>query len=328
MKDFRALMLKKINNGTHLEIQSQSAGDLPIGEVTIKVAYSSVNYKDAVVGIQNIFVKSYPLIPGIDLAGTVIEARDGRFREGDQVIVTGYGLGMSHHGGFAEVARVPAEWVVPLPEGLTLREAMILGTAGFTAALSIQRLEDHGLEQGKGPVLVTGATGGVGSVAVAILAKKGYEVTATTGKWAEQDYLKRLGAKHVMHREEAAEADGKGMGEERWAGAVDPVGGRTLQYILSSLRYGGSVASSGFTGGMDVSTTVLPFILKGVNWLGIDSVWCPMNLREKTWKGLGTHMKPSLLNEEIVNEISLDQVPEQLSRILKGDLRGRTIVSM
>jgi len=268
------------------------------------------------------------LIPGIDLAGTVIESQDERFREGDPVIVTSYELGVSHHGGFSEVARVPAKWVVPLPNGLNLREAMILGTAGFTAALSVQRLEENGLQPAQGPVLVTGATGGVGSVSVDILSKIGYEVVASTGKTSEHEYLYQLGAKQVIHREEVVASEQKPLRQQRWAGAIDPVGGKTLEYVLSTIQYGGSVALSGLTGGTDVSTTVHPFILRGVNLLGIDSVYCPMKVREKVWKRLATDLKPKKLNENIVDEISLEELPEVLSKILKGQIRGRTIVKM
>jgi acrylyl-CoA reductase (NADPH) len=328
VNDFRAFVLDLVDGETKWKIKQLSFNDLPDGEVTIRVAYSDVNYKDGLATIPNSIVKTYPLIPGIDLAGTVIESKDERFREGDPVIVTSYELGISHHGGFSEIARVPAKWVVPLPDRLSLKEAMILGTAGFTAALSVQRLEENGLKPDKGPVLVTGATGGVGSVAVDILSKIGYEVAASTGKTSEHDYLRQLGAKHIIHREEVVASDKKPLRQQRWAGAVDPVGGKTLEYVLSSTHYGGSVALSGFTGGGDVSTTVYPFILRGVNLLGIDSVYCPMKTREQVWKRLGTDLKPKELNESIVHEIELEKLPEVLSKILKGKIRGRTIVKM
>lgn len=328
MDNFRALVLDLKDGKPQLDLNHLTINDLPDGEVTIKVVYSSVNYKDAVVAIQNKFVESYPFIPGIDLAGTVIHSQDERFRSGDSVIVTSYGLGTSHYGGFSEVARVPAKWVVPLPDGLTLREAMILGTAGFTAALSVQRLEDNGLHPDNGPVLVTGATGGVGSVSVDILSKRGYYIEASTGKTSQYDYLRELGAKHIIHRDEIVETEQKHLREERWAGAVDPVGGPTLQFVLSKLQYGGSVASSGFTGGMDVSTSMLPFILRGVNLLGIDSVYCPMELRMKIWSRLATDLKPNNLNNTLVNEISLEEVPETLLTSIKGKMRGRTIVKL
>lgn len=273
-------------------------------------------------------IKSYPHIPGIDLSGTVAESTDPRYKPGDEVIVTSYGLGVTHHGGYSELARVPASWVVPLPSGLTQREAMILGTAGFTAALSVQRLEDNGLTPEKGPVVVAGASGGVGSVAVNILAKRGYEVTASTGRLSEEAYLKELGAKHVIHRDELTESERKPIRRPLWAAAVDPVGGKTLSYLLSTLQYGGSVATSGLTGGVEVETSVYPFILRGVNWLGIDSVECPMELRRRVWERLATDLKPTMLSNTIVKEIQLEQLPEELALILQGQVRGRTIVRL
>ncbi|GGG62777.1 acrylyl-CoA reductase family protein [Paenibacillus radicis (ex Gao et al. 2016)] len=329
MGAFRAYVLERQEDGqTSFSLKQLEKEALPEGEVVVRVAYSSVNYKDGMIAISNQMVKSYPHIPGIDLAGTVEQSSDPRFREGDAVIVTSYGLGVSQHGGFSELARVPADWVVPLPEGLSLKEAMILGTAGFTAALSVQRLEDNGLHPGKGPVLVAGATGGVGSVAVDLLAGRGYEVTASTGKAEEHAYLRELGAANIIGREELADIGHKPLRKGLWAGAVDPVGGQTLQYILSTMMYGGSVATSGLTGGHEVATTVYPFILRGVNWLGIDSVECPMELRRLVWNRLATDLKPKHLGGSLVNEIRLEQLPEVLQNILQGKVRGRTIVAM
>jgi acrylyl-CoA reductase (NADPH) len=328
MNQFQALVLDQVDGETSLEIKQVTNEDLPEGEVTVKVEYSSVNFKDGLVSIGNKMVTSYPLIPGIDLSGTVLKSTDSRFKAGDPVIVTSYGLGVTRHGGFSEIARVPAEWVVPLPEGLTLREAMILGTAGFTAALSVQRLEDNGLKPENGPVLVAGATGGVGSLSVDMLANRGYHVVASTGKASAHEYLKSLGAKEVIDRNEIVETKVKAVREPRWAAAVDPVGGTTLQYILSTLQYGGSVATCGLTGGNKVSTTVYPFIGRGVNWLGIDSVEYPSDLRVKIWERLGTDLKPRKLNEEIVQEVSLQELPEVLNQIIQGKVRGRTIVKM
>ncbi|ACT03808.1 NADPH:quinone oxidoreductase family protein [Paenibacillus sp. JDR-2] len=329
MDHFRALVAD--NNGEEapkLAIKNLTIADLPEGEVTVRVTYSSVNYKDGMVGIWGRMIKSYPHIPGIDLSGTVAESTDPRYKPGDEVIVTSYGLGVTHHGGYSELARVPASWVVPLPSGLTQREAMILGTAGFTAALSVQRLEDNGLTPEKGPVVVAGASGGVGSVAVNILAKRGYEVTASTGRLSEEAYLKELGAKHVIHRDELTESERKPIRRPLWAAAVDPVGGKTLSYLLSTLQYGGSVATSGLTGGVEVETSVYPFILRGVNWLGIDSVECPMELRRRVWERLATDLKPTMLSNTIVKEIQLEQLPEELALILQGQVRGRTIVRL
>ncbi|GGH75743.1 putative YhdH/YhfP family quinone oxidoreductase [Pullulanibacillus pueri] len=328
MQHFKAFVLDKRNDQLIREVKELTFDDLPEGEVTVKVAYSSVNYKDGFVIMKGAMATQFPLIPGIDLAGTVIESRDGRFKEGDPVIVTSYELGTGHHGGYSEVARVPAKWVVPLPKGLTLRESMILGTAGFTAALSIQRLEENGLNPEKGPVLVAGATGGVGSIAVDSLAKKGYEVVASTGKSDQEHYLKNLGAKNIIHREDLLDKEGQIFREERWAGAIDPVGGQTLQYILSTLKYGGSVATSGMAGGGEVATTVFPFISRAINWLGIDSVHCPMDIRQKVWQRLAGDLKPEHLNEEIVNEIPLDNISNVSNRILQGQVKGRTLVKL
>lgn len=330
MSHFRAYVLdnKPEDQQPIFELRQLTLDELPAGEVTVRVAYSSVNYKDGMVAIGNRMVKSYPLIPGIDLAGEVVQSSDARYKPGDPVIVTSYGLGVSQHGGFSEMARVPADWIVPLPKGLTLREAMIMGTAGFTAALSVQRIEDNGLRPDKGPVLVAGATGGVGSVAVDILSARGYEVTASTGKTEEHDYLRELGAAHVIHRNEIVDTENKSTRRSQWAAAVDPVGGTTLQYILSTLQYGGSVATSGLTGGIEVATSVYPFILRGINWLGIDSVECPMPLRQQIWARLGSDLKPKSINDRMVNAIALEQLPDVLNQILQGKVRGRTIVEM
>ncbi|GIM47958.1 putative quinone oxidoreductase YhfP [Collibacillus ludicampi] len=329
MTEFRALVVDKKEDRFTVEIKSLTFSDLPKGDVTIQVAYSSVNYKDGLAAIPNgNIVRSYPFVPGIDLAGTVISSDDPRFREGDKVLATSYEIGVSHYGGFSQYARIPAEWVVPLPEGLSLKEAMVFGTAGFTAALSIQRLEEFGLHPDLGSVLVTGATGGVGSFAVAMLSKLGYEVVASTGKASEHEYLLRLGAKQVIPREELIPEKIRPLDKQRWAGAVDPVGGRTLAYILSTLKYGGSVAVSGLTGGSDLQTTVFPFILRGVNLIGIDSVYCPMEIRVNLWKRMATDLKPETLLTDIAQDVTLDELPEVLSRILKGEIRGRTIVKL
>jgi acrylyl-CoA reductase (NADPH) len=328
MKRFQALVLDKANDETNLEIKQLSMDDLPEGDVTIQVKYSSVNFKDGLVAIQNKIVSSYPMVPGIDLAGTVIHSKVEQYKPGDEVIVTSYELGTGHFGGFSEIARVPSGWVVPLPKGLSLKESMILGTAGFTAALAVQRLEDNGLEPNDGPILVAGATGGVGSVAVNILAEKGYHVVASTGKTDQKEYLKGLGAKQIIVRDEIVDNNNQSVREEKWAGAIDPVGGKTLQYILSTLKYGGSVATCGFTGGSDVSTTVFPLISRGINWLGVDSVQYPMEKRLEIWNRLGDDLKPTMLNEEMLHEISLNELPEVLRNILQGKVSGRTLVKL
>ncbi|GGE68882.1 NADPH:quinone oxidoreductase family protein [Priestia taiwanensis] len=329
MHTFRALFVNKESNETNLEIRHITKDDLPNGNVTIRVHYSSVNYKDGLASIPNgNIVQSYPFIPGIDAAGIVEESADERFTVGDEVIVTSYELGVSHFGGYSEYIRVPADWVVPLPKGLSLKEAMILGTAGFTAALSVQQLEHAHVTPEKGDVLVTGATGGVGSIAVSMLAKKGYDVVASTGKMNEHDYLHTLGAKEILSREDVCPEKIRPLGRTRWAGAVDPVGGNTLAHVLSTTKYGGAVAVSGLTGGVSFQGSVFPFILRGVNLLGIDSVYCPMEVRQPLWERIATDLKPAYLTTTIVQEITLEQVPDTLASILKGNVRGRVVVNL
>ncbi|SET13755.1 acryloyl-CoA reductase [Paenibacillus sp. NFR01] len=302
---------------------------LPDGEVLIKVAYSSVNYKDGLASIPtgNI-VRSYPMIPGIDLSGTVVSSADPRFREGQEVIATSYAIGVSHFGGYSEYARVSADWVVPLPEGLTLREAMIYGTAGLTAALSIEALERHGAAPDKGSVLVTGATGGVGGAAIAMLAAKGYRVVAGTGRPEESGYLTGLGAAEIISREEVGTGEGKPLDKQLWQAAVDSVGGGPLAAVLSKIAYGGAVAASGLTAGTAVPTTVMPFILRGVSLLGIDSVNCPMELRERVWKRMAGDLKPARLDLLVDREITLNDLPAALQDILKSNTRGRVLVRL
>jgi acrylyl-CoA reductase (NADPH) len=329
MDNFKAFIVNKTDDDFSAEVKTIGLEDLPAGEVVIKVDYSSVNFKDGLASIPNgKIVRSYPFIPGIDLAGTVVRSDDSRFKEGDEVIATSYEIGVSHYGGFSEFARIPGDWIVPLPEGITLKEAMVYGTAGFTAALSVHRLEENGLSPEKGKVLVTGATGGVGSVAVAMLAKRGYQVVASTGKESEHNYLREIGAAEIISREELAGEKIKPLDKQLWAAAVDPVGGKSLTAILSKLEYNGSVAVSGLTGGTDVPATVFPFILRGINLLGIDSVYCPMETRKLLWQRMATDLKPDGLLETIQNEITLDELPGTLASILKGENRGRTIVKM
>ena len=290
----------------------------------MRVACSSVNYKDALATIpKGQVARISPLVPGIDLAGTVVEGADG-FSEGDEVLVHGHDLGVAHHGGYAEYARVPAGWVVPLPGGLSVTQAMAIGTAGFTGALSVARLERHGVSPGDGPVLVTGATGGVGSTAVSILAARGYEVHASSGKDA-REYLESLGAREVLSREDV-EGDGKPLGKQRWAAAVDCVGGAPLAGLFPQIRYGGAVAASGLTAGVKVETTVMPFILRSVALLGVDSVQTPMEERAEIWRRLADDLRPPQLDEAITREIGLDDLETALDAILKGELTGRTVV--
>ncbi|QUL57280.1 acryloyl-CoA reductase [Paenibacillus tritici] len=325
---FQALVVDKTEPFS-VEVKSLSVEDLPAGEVLIKVAYSSVNYKDGLASIPNgNIVRNYPFIPGIDLSGTVVSSTDKRFREGQSVIATSYGIGVSHFGGFSEYARIPADWVVDLPEGLTLREAMIYGTAGFTAALSVQALEAQGMTPGQGKVLVTGATGGVGGAATAILAKLGYQVTASTGRTDEAGYLQALGAAEVISRAEVAGSALKPLDKQQWQAAVDSVGGAPLAAVLSQIAYGGAVAASGLTAGTAVPTTVLPFILRGVSLLGIDSVSCPIGTRTKLWQRMAGDMKPAVLDTLVDREISLNELPAALGDILRSHTRGRVLVRL
>ncbi|WP_207669906.1 acryloyl-CoA reductase [Thermaerobacter sp. FW80] len=325
---FSAYLVERLDDGTLRQgVRTLTAADLPPGEVTIRVAYSGVNYKDGLASRPDgRVVRSYPMVPGIDLAGKVVESADPRFRPGDPVLVTGYELGVSHYGGYAQYARVPAGWVVPLPRGLDLREAMILGTAGFTAALALHRLEDHGLAPGQGPVLVTGASGGVGSIAVALLARRGYEVVASTGKAEAVDYLRRLGASRVIPRDEVAVTGGKPLEKQQWAAAIDAVGGDTLAHVLRTTRYGGAVAAVGLTGGSHLHTTVFPFILRGVSLLGIDSVYCPMPLRMRIWQRLAGDLRPEALEAMVYREVGLTELPQAFDDVLAGRVRGRILV--
>lgn len=331
MERYRALVARLDGHSVTVAVEELEMPALQDGYVRIKVAYSSVNYKDALaVNPRGSIVKRYPHVPGIDLAGSVAATKDPRFREGDSVLVTGYGLGVSDHGGYAEIATVPADWVVPLPPDLSAREAMAFGTAGFTAALSVAQLEEAGLSPEQGPVLVTGATGGVGSVAVSMLAGLGYDVTASSRKAdAEaQAFLRGLGAREILAPEALRMPEGKTLVRERWAGAVDPVGGPLLRDVLGAVRYGGGVALSGFTGGADYAASVYPFILRGVKLLGIDSVLCPMPERRRAWERMAGDLKPAGLLDAIAREATLAELPEALAAISRGEMRGRVIVSL
>jgi len=322
---FRAYQVVREGDGYQGRIVKLPMDALPAGDVLIRIAYSSLNYKDALSATGNPGVtRKFPHIPGIDAAGTVEAATAGPFKPGDPVIVTGYDLGMDTDGGYAEFCRVPGGWVVPLPQGLTLREAMILGTAGFTAALGIHHMVQNGLTPAKGPVLVTGAAGGVGSVAVSILAKLGYSVTAA-GDPAQSDYLRQIGAAEVISWETLATETPKAMVKEQWAGAYDTVGGKTLENVIKSMRYLGVIANCGMVSGGAFSTTVFPFILRGVRLLGTDSVQCPMAERLTVWENLAGPWKPPSL-ERLVQTITLDDLAERIGAILKGKVSGRTLV--
>ena len=328
-QQFNALIVNKQEEQFTVEMKQLKLTDLPNGEVLIRVHYSSVNYKDSLATIPNgNIVNTYPFVPGIDLAGVVVSSEDARFRAGDEVIATSYEIGVTHFGGYSEYARIPAQWIVPVPKGLTLKEAMIIGTAGFTAALSVWRLQENNSSPEKGKVLVTGATGGVGSFAVSILSTLGFNVEASTGKESEQAYLKKIGANTIVSREEVYDGKVRALGKQKWAAAVDPVGGEPLASLLSQIQYGGSVAVSGLTGGTKLPTTVFPFILRGVNLLGIDSVNCPMETRLKIWNRLATDFKPKNLEELIQQEVTLEQLPDVLPTLLKGQARGRILVKL
>ncbi|USK74626.1 NADPH:quinone oxidoreductase family protein [Peribacillus frigoritolerans] len=329
IQQFGALVVNKQDDQFTVNIQQLSLDDLPQGEVLIRVHYSGVNYKDSLAAIPNgNIVSSYPIVPGIDMAGVVVSSEDSRFKEGDEVIATSYGIGVSQSGGYSQFARVPAEWIVPLPDGLTMKEAMIVGTAGFTAALSVLRLEENNLTPEQGSVLVTGATGGVGSFAVSILSKLGYSVEASTGKESEHGYLKAIGAATIVSREDVYDGKLRALGKQKWSGAVDPVGGEPLASVLSQIKYGGAVAVSGLTAGTNLPATVFPFILRGVNLLGIDSVNCPMDTRLKVWHRLATDFKLEHLEQLVQQEITLEELPDVLPTLLKGEARGRTIVKL
>ncbi len=326
MNAFRALVAEKRDDDVVRELRTIEPDELPEGELLVRVAFSSVNYKDALAATASGQVaRISPLVLGIDLAGEVVESSSSAFSEGQLVLAHGYEIGVAHHGGLAEYARIPAGWAVPLPEGLDARTAMALGTAGYTAGLSVHLLEERGLTPDDGPVLVTGATGGVGSVAVGILAARGYEVHAATGKESEHAYLRGLGAGEILSREEVTAESERPLEKQRWAAAVDPVGGPALAFIMRTLRYGGAVAVSGMTGGVGVKTTVLPLILRGVAVLGTDSVGSPIELRRTVWERLAADLRPRGL-DDITREVGLDGVEEVLDAILSAGVRGRTVV--
>lgn len=328
-QEIRAFVVHHGDDEASREQTTIGAGDLPEGEVTVDIAYSSVNYKDALASTANGGVaKAGTLIPGIDLAGTVAEGSADGAPEGSVVLAHGYDLGVSRDGGFAERTRVPADWIVPMPEGLDPRCAMILGTAGYTAGLSVEALEHHGLEPGDGPVLVTGASGGVGSVAVALLAAHGYEVVAATGKDDSHDRLRSLGANELVDRGEVSGDSERPLESARWAGAVDPVGGATIPTILRTLRPGAAVAASGNAGGVKIATTVLPFILRGVALLGIDSVHTPIDERRKVWQRLADDLDTETIDSLLSEEVGLDGLESLLDRMLDDDSPGRAIVRL
>lgn len=326
---FRALVVDKNEAGeTSARVQTLTEDRLPDGDVTVAVDHSTLNYKDGLcLGNGGGLVKVWPHVPGIDFAGRVEESRDPRYRPGDKVVLTGWRVGEIHWGGYAEKARVRADWLVPLPEGLTTRQAMAVGTAGLTAMLAILALEDHGLLPGQGPVLVTGAAGGVGSVATAILSKLGYEVAAVTGRPETEDYLRSLGASRIVAREELSELTKRPLEGETWAGAIDNVGGAMLARLLGQMKYNGSVASVGLAGGTALPTTVIPFIIRGVNLLGIDSVTQPFARRQRAWARIATDLPMEKL-EAMIQPAGLADLPVLGQAILRGQVRGRVVVDV
>ncbi len=329
VKTFSALVVEeKEPKNFSIRVGTRSLQDLPDGELLVKVHYSSLNYKDALSATGQFGItKRYPHTPGIDAAGEVIESSVPGFKPGDKVIVTSYDLGMDTPGAFGQYIRVPAAWALPLPAGLSLRESMILGTAGLTAGMLIRKLVDNGVKPGDGEILVTGATGGVGSVAVAILARLGYRVTAATGKASEHGFLVGIGASRVIGREEVIAGMGQPLMEERWAGVVDVVGGDMLAAAIKSTRYDGSVACCGLVGSLDLPLNVLPFILRGVSLLGVDSVQCPMGPRKLVWEKLAGEWKLDNL-EDIGRVCTLENLEREIHAILKGELRGRVLVDL
>lgn len=326
-EEFKALVAEERDGHTEVSEQSLPLDRLPEGDVLVRVAYSDLNYKDslALTGQAKI-IRSFPMVPGIDFAGTVEESNSPAFHRGDEVILTGWGVGENHWGGFAQMARVRSDWLVPLPNGLSLLHAMGLGTAGFTAMLAIMALEGAGLTPGGREVAVTGASGGVGSVAVATLGKLGYGVVAASGKPDAHDYLVALGARSIISREELQPAGGP-LASERWTGVVDTVGGDTLAGALRAVARGGAVAACGNAGGIALNTTVLPFILRGVSLLGIDSVMCPQGRRRRAWQRLATEMPREAL-ERMIRVIPLNEAPAVARDMLQGQTRGRIVVDV
>jgi len=324
---FKAIRIDKADKATTAALTQFDEGELMDGDVTVRVEWSALNYKDglAVTGKAPV-VRRFPMIAGIDLAGTVEQSSHPQWKAGDKVICTGWGMGETHLGGYAEKARVKGDWLVRLPGGMSTREAMAVGTAGFTAMLSVLALEKHGLTPNHGPVVVTGAAGGVGSVATAVLSKLGFHVIASTGRLSEADYLKGLGAAEVIDRSELS-GQAKPLAKERWAGGVDSVGSTTLANVLSMTKYAGAIAACGLAAGMDLPTSVAPFILRGVCLLGIDSVMCPIELRKTAWSRLASDLDRAKLTE-ITHEIGLGQVIDAGAKILAGQVRGRIVVKI
>jgi acrylyl-CoA reductase (NADPH) len=324
---FKAIRIDKADKGTVAALTQFDEVDLMDGDVTLRVEWSALNYKDglALTGKSPV-VRRFPMIPGIDLAGTVEQSLHPHWRAGDSVICNGWGLGETHLGAYAEKARVKGDWLVRVPDGMSTRDAMAIGTAGYTAMLAVLALEQHGITPASGPIVVTGAAGGVGSVAISVLSKRGYQVIASTGRMSEADYLQHLGASEVIDRNELA-GPARPLARERWAGGIDSVGSTTLANLVSMTKYRGAVAACGLAGGMDLPTSVAPFILRGVCLLGIDSVMCPIELRQVAWSSLVNDLDSRKLSE-ITHQIGLDQVFDRGSEILEGRVRGRIVVKI
>ena len=325
---FQALVLREGDGRIVPAVETLAEDALPPGDVTVQVEYSTLNYKDGMVlgGIGKL-VRSYPHVPGIDFAGTVLSSQSDRYQPGDRVVLTGWRVGEAHWGGYAQRARVKSDWLVPLPDGLDAREAMAIGTAGLTAMLAVLALEEHGLQQGAGPVLVTGAAGGVGSTAVALLSQLGHEVAATTGRPETAEYLKSLGATRIVERAALAETTNRPLEAETWAGAIDSVGFTTLARLLGQMRYRASVAACGLAGGAGLPASVMPFLLRGVNLLGIDSVMQPYARRVQAWRRLARDLPRDKL-AAITSTCTLPDLPARGADILKGRVRGRLVVDM
>jgi acrylyl-CoA reductase (NADPH) len=326
---FHALVVEK-NGESEVSavVQSLTEDQLPAGNVTVAIEYSTVNYKDGLcMRAGGGLVRNYPHVPGIDFAGTVESSEDSRYRPGDKVVLTGWRVGERHWGGYSQKARVKADWLVPLPEGLTTRQAMAIGTAGFAAILAIVALEDHGLKPDQGEVLVTGAAGGVGSIATAILANLGYQVAAVTGRPETTDYLKSLGASRIVARDEIATVSKRPLEAERWSGCLDAVGGAMLARVIGQLKYGASVAAIGLAGGAALPSSVIPFLLRGVNLLGIDSVMQPFEQRERAWRRLANDLPLEKL-DAMIHVVNLVEVPALGDQILKGRIKGRIVVDV
>ena len=329
-KTFKALMVDMVDGETESRVQELGQETLPDGDVRLSVAYSSLNYKDglAVTGSARV-LRSFPMVPGVDLAGTVVESAAPAYKEGDQVLVTGYQIGEKYWGGYTQLTQLKSEWLVPLPTGLTLKGAMTIGTAGFTAMLSVMALEEHGLKPDQqGPVVVTGAGGGVGGMAVTLLSQLGYQVVASTGRAEIHDYLRQLGANEFIDRAVLATPSKRPLESGRWIGAIDAVGGDTLAGLIKAMAPGGSIAASGNAGGVALNTTVLPFILRGVNLLGIDSNMTPQTRRRRAWQRLAKLVPDEALQLMTYREAGLEEVPELAQDILDGKIRGRVVIKV